>query len=121
MTQYPAPISDAGAEPPASAGGSILNQGIAKREVWAWAMYDFAKSGYTTVVLTTVFSAYFVGVVAAQKSWGTLPFPPALSFSYLMIMPTMPTRGARADPRPGTSSSLCTNTADREGGRGGTE
>src|SRR3546814_7975745 len=58
---------------------SALNTGVAKREVWAWAMYDFANSGFTTVVLTTVFSVYFVGVVADGKSWGTLAFTAALS------------------------------------------
>ena len=41
-----------------------LNPGVRKREVFGWAMYDFANSGYTTVVLTAVFNAYFVGVVA---------------------------------------------------------
>ena len=35
-----------------------------RRELLAWALYDFANSGYTTVVQTTIFSAYFVGVVA---------------------------------------------------------
>nr|WP_233583076.1 MFS transporter [Candidimonas sp. SYP-B2681] len=60
-------------------------------------MYDFANSGYTTVVLTTVFSAYFVGVVADGRSWGTLAFTAALSFSYLLVMLSMPSLGARAD------------------------
>ena len=50
-TPRPAPEGAA-----ASAGGeadrSPLNPGVAKREVWAWAMYDFANSGYTTVILT---------------------------------------------------------------------
>ena len=41
-----------------------LNPGVRKREVFGWAMYDFANSGYTTVVITAVFNAYFVGVVA---------------------------------------------------------
>lgn len=41
-----------------------LREGVRKREVFGWAMYDFANSGYTTVVLTAVFNAYFVGVVA---------------------------------------------------------
>ena len=27
-------------------------------------MYDFANSGYTTVVLTAIFNAWFVGAVA---------------------------------------------------------
>ena len=35
-----------------------------RRELLSWAFYDFANSGYTTVVQTTIFSAYFVGVVA---------------------------------------------------------
>jgi UMF1 family MFS transporter len=30
---------------------------VSRRERFAWAMYDFANSGYTTVVLTTIFNA----------------------------------------------------------------
>jgi UMF1 family MFS transporter len=55
-----------------SASPSMLNPGVQRREVWAWAMYDFANSGYTTVVLTAVFNAYFVGVVAGKADWATL-------------------------------------------------
>ena len=47
-----------------------LNDGVRKREVFGWAMYDFANSGYTTVVLTAVFNAYFVAVVARQRAVG---------------------------------------------------
>ena len=36
---------------------SSLNEGVRKREVFGWAMYDFANSGYTTVVMTAVFNA----------------------------------------------------------------
>ncbi len=50
----------------------LLNDGVRKREVFGWAMYDFANSGYTTVVLTAVFNAYFVSVVAQGAAWGTL-------------------------------------------------
>ena len=78
-----------------------LRPGGSRREVLAWAMYDFANSGYTTVVLTTVFSAYFVGVVAQGKAWATLAFTVALSLSYLAIMLTMPGLGAKADARAG--------------------
>ena len=31
-------------------------------------MYDFANSAYTTVVITAVFNAYFVAVVAAGRA-----------------------------------------------------
>ena len=76
-----------------------LATGVTKREVWAWAMYDFANSGYTTVVITAVFNAYFVGVVAGNAPWATFAWTLALSVSYLLIMLTAPLIGAHADAR----------------------
>ncbi len=84
---------------------------MGRREIWSWAMYDFANSGYTTVVLTTVFNAYFVGVVAAGKSWGTLALTAALSLSYLAVMLWMPGLGARADAHAGHRRLLFASTA----------
>ncbi len=74
-----------------------LNPGVPRREVFAWAMYDFANSGYTTVVLTAVFNAYFVAVVAGDAPWATLAWTGALSASYLLGMLVMPALGAYAD------------------------
>ena len=51
--------------------GDALNPGVQLREVFGWAMYDFANSGYTTVVLTAVFNAYFVSVVAQGAPWAS--------------------------------------------------
>lgn len=76
-----------------------LNPGVAKREVFGWAMYDFANSGYTTVVLTAVFNAYFVGVVAGNADWATFAWTLTLSLSSAIVMLTMPTIGAYADLR----------------------
>ena len=67
------------------------------KEVWAWTMYDFANSGYTTVVITAVFSAYFVSVVAEKAVWATFAWTAALSVSYALIMLTAPLVGAWAD------------------------
>jgi UMF1 family MFS transporter len=74
-----------------------LNPGVRRREVFGWAMYDFANSGYTTVVLTAVFSAYFVGGVAGGAPWATLAWTSALAVSSLIVMFTMPAIGAYAD------------------------
>lgn len=90
--------------------GTSLRPGVTRREVWAWAMYDFANSGYTTVVLTTVFNAYFVGVVAAGRDWGTLALTAALSLSYLIVMISMPGLGARADAHSAKRRLLFTST-----------
>ena len=74
-----------------------LNPGVKPRELLGWAMYDFANSGYTTVVITAVFAAYFVGGVAGGASWATLAWTLGLSVSYAIVMITMPALGAWAD------------------------
>lgn len=76
-----------------------LNDGVRKREVFGWAMYDFANSGYTTVVITAVFAAYFVGGIARNAQWATFAWTAALSTSYAIVMFTMPSIGAYADLR----------------------
>jgi UMF1 family MFS transporter len=79
------------------ATSSTLSQGVRPREVWAWAMFDFANSGYTTVVITAVFNVYFVSVVAQGAVWGTFAWTLALSASYALIVLTAPLIGAYAD------------------------
>jgi len=113
MSQALPPETPAGvsAQDTRGADSSPLNPGVKRREVWAWAMYDFANSGYTTVILTAVFSTYFVGVVGGRASWATLAWTAALSLSYLLIMLTMPTLGARADARASKRRLLYTSTA----------
>ncbi len=74
-----------------------LAPGVSAREAWAWAMYDFANSGYTTVVITAVFSAYFVAVVAEDAPWATLAWTSAIALSYLLIILSAPLIGAYAD------------------------
>jgi len=78
---------------------SALRPGVRKREVFGWAMYDFANSGYTTVVITAVFAAYFVGGIAKGAPWAAFAWTAALSVSYAIVMLTMPAIGAWADLR----------------------
>jgi UMF1 family MFS transporter len=90
---------------------SALNPGVARREVWSWAMYDFANSGYTTVVLTAVFNAYFVAVVAGNAPWATFAWTAALSVSYLLVMIAGPILGAWADAHGAKKRLLAISTA----------
>jgi UMF1 family MFS transporter len=78
---------------------AALNAGVKKREVLGWALYDFANSGYTTVVMTAVFNVYFVGVVAGGADWGTLAWTLTLGLSNALAMLLMPAIGAYADLR----------------------
>jgi UMF1 family MFS transporter len=88
-----------------------LNPGVRKREVFGWAMYDFANSGYTTVVITAVFAAYFVSGIAHKAEWATFAWTLALSISYAIVMLTMPSLGAYADLRAAKKRVLAVVTA----------
>mgnify|MGYP005840289689 CR=1 FL=1 len=90
---------------------TLLNAGVRKREAWAWAMYDFANSGYTTVVITAVFNAYFVAVVAGNTPWATLAWTAALAVSYGLIMVSAPAIGAYADLKSAKKRLLAISTA----------
>ena len=72
------------------------------REIFAWAMFDFANLGSYTVVLTTIFNCYFVNVVAGAasglpKGTATLLWTIAIAFSNLLVVVTAPILGAIAD------------------------
>jgi UMF1 family MFS transporter len=88
-----------------------LNDGVRRREVFGWAMYDFANSGYTTVVLTAVFNSYFVGVAAQGADWATLAWTMVIAASSLVVMLTMPALGAFADLRARKKLLLAVTTA----------
>jgi len=74
---------------------------VARREIFGWAMFDFANSGYTTVVLTAIFSAYFVGVVAGsgadRDGSATLLWTVATSVTNVLVLISAPVLGAIAD------------------------
>src|SRR5256714_2234499 len=88
-----------------------LGEDVRPGEVLAWAMFDFANSGYTTVVVTAVFNAYFVAVVANNAPWATFAWTAALSVSYAIILLTAPILGAYADLRAAKKRLLLITTA----------
>jgi len=84
------------------------------REIWAWACYDFANSGYTTVVMTTIYSAYFVAVIAGGAGLpagvDTLLWTLAVALANLCVLLTGPVVGAAADRRAGKKRFLMVST-----------
>jgi UMF1 family MFS transporter len=90
---------------------SSLSANVSRREVWAWAMYDFANSGYTTVVITAIFNAYFVAVIAGNAPWATFAWTLSLAVSYALIMFIAPLIGAYADAYAAKKKILAITTA----------
>ncbi len=65
-------------------------------------MYDFANSGYTTVVLTAIYNVYFVSVIVGADSDGstgaaTFLWTLAIALANLMVIFSAPLLGAMAD------------------------
>ena len=65
-------------------------------EIWSWAMFDFANSSYTTVIITVAFSVYFTRLVAPEGRgdflWGL-----GLAVGNLIVLVLSPIVGAIAD------------------------
>ena len=81
------------------AASSHTSGPVTRRERFAWCMYDFANSGYTTVILTAIFNAYFVGVIAAEQGSGdaTLLWTLAMAAANALVLISAPVVGAIAD------------------------
>ena len=73
-------------------------------------MFDFANSGYTTVVITAIFNAYFVAVIAGNAHWGSLAWTASLAVSYALVMLTAPGLGAYADAHAAKKKLLAVTT-----------
>jgi len=98
------PDMNSNQQKPSTDENSQPMDGAARKELLAWALYDFANSGYTTVVQTTIFSAYFVGVVAGSAQGvtpglSTLLWSLAIGIANFIVMISGPLIGAIADHR----------------------
>lgn len=64
-------------------------------------MYDFANSGYATVVLTTIYNAWFVSVIASKNGFSngeaTLLWTLTIALGNVLVLFSAPLIGAIAD------------------------
>ncbi|MBP7341695.1 MAG: MFS transporter [Smithellaceae bacterium] len=71
-----------------------------RKELFGWAMFDFANSSYTTVIITVVFCVIFPRLIVAdgpEFRLGNLLWSVSLSVSYLLVLLTAPVLGAIMD------------------------
>ena len=70
-----------------------LNKGLI-----GWMMYDFANSAFTTIIVSVVYSAYFVNkVVVGDPGYGELLWGRAIGISMALVAISAPILGAVAD------------------------
>ena len=68
-----------------------------RKEIFGWAMFDFANSSFTTVIVTVVFAIYFTDRVAEGREDADLLWSLGLSISQLIVVALAPLLGALAD------------------------
>src|ERR671924_869437 len=73
--------------------------GLGRRELRAWAMYDWANSAFQTTIIAAVFPIYFQKVAAAdlQPADATSKFAWATTIAILIVAIVAPLLGAIAD------------------------
>lgn len=70
---------------------------IARRDVAAWSLYDFASSAFNTLMVTFIFNRFFTDVIAGGTDRGVVMWTMALNISAVTVAVLMPLLGAVAD------------------------
>jgi len=68
-----------------------------RRAVWSWALFDFANSPFTTLVVTFVYATYFTDVIVADNTHGTVLWSRGVTVTALVVALLSPILGALAD------------------------
>lgn len=67
------------------------------RVIWSWALYDWANSAFTTLVVTFIYSTYFTKAMAPDEVTGTAWWSRAVAVSAVLTALLSPVLGAAAD------------------------
>jgi len=71
---------------------------VTRKEIFGWAMFDFANSSYTTVVITVLYSKFFVAyIVPPGSAMRTSYWSLAIILSTLLALILSPLAGAICD------------------------
>jgi len=68
-----------------------------RKEVLAWSLYDFANQPFTTIIVTFIYSAFFVKVIAENEQYGTTLWANGIAISSIIVAVLSPILGAIAD------------------------
>ncbi len=67
------------------------------KNVLGWMLYDFANSAFTTIIVTVVYSRYFVDAVVGDTNLGSALWGRAIAISMFFVAISAPVFGAIAD------------------------
>ena len=67
------------------------------KQIISWSFYDFANQPYTTLIITFIYSAFFVNYIAPNEIEGTFLWANAISITAIIVAFLSPLLGAFAD------------------------
>tara|TARA_B110000196_G_scaffold198498_1_gene170041 strand:- start:1229 stop:2458 length:1230 start_codon:yes stop_codon:yes gene_type:complete len=67
------------------------------RQIISWSFYDFANQPYTTLIISFIYSAFFVNYIAPNEQDGTFLWANAISITAICVALISPILGAFAD------------------------
>ena len=75
----------------------FLSEEKQKKQIISWSLYDFANQPYTTLIITFIYSAFFVNYIAGDEQQGTFLWANAISITAITVAFISPILGAFAD------------------------
>ena len=70
-----------------------------KKSIFAWVLFDFANSAYTTLIVTFIYGTYFVKAIAPDEITGTALWSRGITMTAICVALLSPILGALADQR----------------------
>ena len=75
----------------------FLSKAKLNKQIISWSFYDFANQPYTTLIITFIYSAFFVNYIAPNEIEGTFLWANAISVTAIVVAVLSPIFGAFAD------------------------
>jgi UMF1 family MFS transporter len=89
------PVANRGAPPAHSVGHGRCPTNGRPREIFAWTMYDWASSAYSTLSITVI--AFYIASLTAEAKWGAVAYAASISVATFAAALLSPVVGAMAD------------------------
>ena len=75
----------------------FLSKAKQNKQIISWSFYDFANQPYTTLIITFIYSAFFVNYIAPNEIEGTFLWANTISITAIIVAFLSPLLGAFAD------------------------
>ena len=70
-----------------------------KKEVISWSLYDFANQPFTTIIVTFIYSSFFIKFISFNEQAGTILWANSVAITSVIVALLSPVLGVIADSK----------------------